>query len=772
MIGSLASREYTAENLSVEQLQKAIQDGTIPAYVGVPMLQDKVNQQKTAQGLAAAKNQPQQTIAQSIMSEAGQGVTALPSNMPVGASGGGIVAFADGGLSEDDDDDEEERQDSALFKSLLGRLQAPVSGEEDEDIDVNMTQPEQPQAQHQAIAALQPAPQAMPQAAPQGIAQLDESEKLRRHILGKESGGKRYDKEGHLLKSSEGALGEMQVMPATAKDPGFGIAPAKDVNNPDELKRVGEQYADALLHKYQNPTLAAIAYNWGTGNADKWLANGADISKLPKETQNYIKGINFARGGIVGLASGGEVKHYQGAGGSLVFSDIAGGEPYSLGANNAFQSSGGIGNLGTSTAASSAPSNAFTADELAAGVQRAKAASNFVPKYPLASGAAEAGAAGLLTPAGIVGLGAPIAATMAYKGLTGPNNADIPTALGANPGGATLEEIEAAKHPALIYPNMGKKRFTQNVPIRKDEAPTAITSLLPAPADVTPSKPLPAATIGHRTKGGPGYGEVEAYNSTPTTPPLGDMDIGFGANQFEPTGEPEKRPTGIEALPTKPEESSDISDFRQKLKDMEFDSKKSKEQDMWLAVLQAGLGMMGGTSQYAMSNIGQGGAQGLQYLATANKQRGDEQKQIMAAQLGLSKTELYDQMRRDALAQRSEAQKAETERKSTSAAANLAQRQASLNERQQKDLSDYISKAEKDAELNAVANTKGDILMNMNPAQLEQARAEMKRKALMGNAYYRQAHQKLGLPDPFANTQPTTTGATRIKYDSSGKQIG
>jgi hypothetical protein len=49
-----------------------------------------------------------------------------------------------------------------------------------------------------------------------------------------------------------------------------------------------------------------IAYNMGPGATDKWLASGADIRKLPKETQGYIRGVN--------LAEGGEVKHYAAGG--------------------------------------------------------------------------------------------------------------------------------------------------------------------------------------------------------------------------------------------------------------------------------------------------------------------------------------------------------------------------------------------------------------------------------------------------------------------------
>lgn len=91
--------------------------------------------------------------------------------------------------------------------------------------------------------------------------------------------------------SPKGAIGPMQTMPDTLKDPGFGVAPAKD-NSPAELTRVGNDYADAMVSKYGNQTIAAIAYNWGPGNTDKWLAAGGDVSKLPAETRKYAATVN------------------------------------------------------------------------------------------------------------------------------------------------------------------------------------------------------------------------------------------------------------------------------------------------------------------------------------------------------------------------------------------------------------------------------------------------------------------------------------------------
>jgi hypothetical protein len=81
------------------------------------------------------------------------------------------------------------------------------------------------------------------------------------------------------------------------------------------------------------------------------------------------------------------------------------------------------------------------------------------------------------------------------------------------------------------------------------------------------------------------------------------------------------------------------------------DSAKQKRIDTMLSLLTAGLGIMGGTSQHAAVNIGQGGQQGVGAMLAARKTQAEEQKGLLSAQLGLSRAELYEKMRRDALTQ-------------------------------------------------------------------------------------------------------------------------
>jgi hypothetical protein len=88
---------------------------------------------------------------------------------------------------------------------------------------------------------------------------------------------------------ASGAAGSMQVTPtgAGSSNPGFGVRPAAN-NSPHELQRVGADYANAMQQHYGNDTDAAVAYNWGPQNADKWISAGRPWKMLPPQTQSYV----------------------------------------------------------------------------------------------------------------------------------------------------------------------------------------------------------------------------------------------------------------------------------------------------------------------------------------------------------------------------------------------------------------------------------------------------------------------------------------------------
>ncbi|MDS0977537.1 lytic transglycosylase domain-containing protein [Citrobacter portucalensis] len=89
--------------------------------------------------------------------------------------------------------------------------------------------------------------------------------------------------------TSSGAAGAYQFMPATARDMGLRVDSTVDERlDPEKSLAAATVYMRQLLKRYNgNVDNALRAYNWGMGNVDKWIANGSDISQLPKETREY-----------------------------------------------------------------------------------------------------------------------------------------------------------------------------------------------------------------------------------------------------------------------------------------------------------------------------------------------------------------------------------------------------------------------------------------------------------------------------------------------------
>ncbi|HCB0656095.1 TPA: transglycosylase SLT domain-containing protein [Escherichia coli] len=114
-----------------------------------------------------------------------------------------------------------------------------------------------------------------------------------------ESGGRHFDRAGNIITSSAGAMGRMQTMPGTLRDPGFGVAPARN-NSPEEMERVGKDYIDAMYSRYGNVDQALAAYNWGPGNLDAAIKKYGDdwYRYAPTETQQYIRKYHRANAAI------------------------------------------------------------------------------------------------------------------------------------------------------------------------------------------------------------------------------------------------------------------------------------------------------------------------------------------------------------------------------------------------------------------------------------------------------------------------------------------
>jgi hypothetical protein len=186
---------------------------------------------------------------------------------------------------------------------------------------------------------------------------------------------------------------------------------------------------------------------------------------------------------------------------------------------------------------------------------------------------------------------------------------------GPQKGGKYAREVERAaeaKKPGIfeaVTPTDRAKREADITQLKKEATDIRDANKPKPPA--APPKPAPAPA------------------PAPPAPPE-------APTSFKPVDEP--------AAPTKTPYDKLLEKIGASLDKREKGLESSREQDKYLALLQAGLGMMGGTSPYAAANIGQGASTGVAALMASNKQRAAEENSIMAGQLGQAKMGLYGDM--------------------------------------------------------------------------------------------------------------------------------
>jgi hypothetical protein len=314
--------------LALAEIQRR-QSLQAPAPAPTGTVADDVLAQAAPPPMAPPQMAPQQIDprllqAQAMQQQAQQlpenqpGVAQLPSGMPQGMAAGGIVAFANGGLNIDDDEDDREmaqlfpKQSSSRFdqfQELLAALPSTVAGG-------IRGLAEKGVAKYKDVVSGIPSSvgEMRKDISTATSGATDNIEEFLAKIKHLESRGRSLDSKGNILTSPKGAQGSMQVMPKTQVNPGFGVTPARD-KSPEELERVGREYGIAMLNEFQDPKLAAMAYNWGPANVKRWLASDRS-TPIPKETKKYAA--NFAEGG--------SVKHYAEGG----LQDILGGGDYDL----------------------------------------------------------------------------------------------------------------------------------------------------------------------------------------------------------------------------------------------------------------------------------------------------------------------------------------------------------------------------------------------------------------------------------------------------------
>ena len=550
---------------SIDMLTAGVQNGTVPAYIGIPLIQQKTQELQKSKALMGGMPQ-QPPIAQEVLdnAEAATGLQGLPSNLPEESyAPGGIVAFADGGEAYDEEEDEFDmsKDEQQLFDMLRRRLASNTEYGEMAGLGalpVGVAKAVETKREVSSKVGDQPK-----QTKSEGITQLTKEGTpdgdLINKIMMKESGGRRFDKQGNLLTSPKGAQGEMQVMPGTARDPGYGIRPARE-GDADDLARVGREYFGKMLNKYGDTKLAAIAYNWGPGNTDKWLMAGADPAKLPRETQKYS----------ADMAGGGPV-HFQSGGISDIFN----------------MSKEEVADFMRRKLRMEQARDAFSKVPPAAPAAAAEAAKPLSFMEYLKQGASK------IRP-GVGGMGVGLPALLRSGDL--------------NEG----EEAELEKRRKMP-PTIG----TGPAPSANKPAPAAMS-----PADVQQ--------------------EIQRLKNRPPMEPMSTEAV------------PEEQPAAPEAPAAVDPMGNFIGEYAAYLKDQKEAIAKDKEQNKYLALLQAGLGIMGGTSPYAGANIGQGAGQGVAAYLAGQKQSSADTRALQQGMLGLTRAELYDKMHTADLAQKKE----------------------------------------------------------------------------------------------------------------------
>jgi len=566
----------------------------------------------TEQNMAINAQAEAQPMMQQPMTPTDAGLASLPveeSNY----AGGGIVAFDAGGEAYDDDDDDDDDEisygdtkmdkenEALLMRLMAARESAPSMGagilgtgiipSEFRDVDsktsvardlgIRSTAPVSSDKrledstpaitlssakEERSIGLKVPSGHKYENKIVSKAEQIGVDPQFALYIADKETGRLRNPE---TAKSRAGAMGIMQLMPGTAKDMGV-----KDPFDPDQNIEGGLRYAKLMMDKYKDPKIAAIAYNWGPGNTDKWLRSGADPDKLPRETRNYV----------ASLREGGAIR-FQNRG--LVDDDIG----------------FGPGRFMPNYTAAD-----VTGSEYVMGVGDSE--TDFKKRIEALGAKLDAARLAVGKPPSIRELARDPTLSEKYKKSVENRNK-------LQKEYETLMETEGGlgKRVQMQSSPSGRKMVPVSNPVVKEAVKSA-----PMTARAAAATPLAQAAsaderalqdqfVAQDIQEG-GVGRLE----TPATQRMA------AAAQAAAQNKTEQKP-GVESL------------LETLLSNREKRNASQRQQDKYMAILTAGLGMLGGTSPYAFTNIGQGALQGVSAMLAANKQRAAEENAILSGRV-------------------------------------------------------------------------------------------------------------------------------------------
>jgi hypothetical protein len=702
--------------------------------------------EKTA---ASAMQAQQPPVAQQVLQQAmaTEGVQALPSNMPESYAQGGILHYVEGDLVDDEDYDE------MMYDDQMSEAQKQIGKIRDEMMESQAAQSAEVPSISPSYGGIDYAESRNPQVeyrrtptaevakVSKGTPSNFESialargkahgvdENLVRHVMHKETGGL---KDRANAVSPAGAIGVMQLMPRTAKE--LGVS---DPYNPEQNIEGGVKYLAQLQRKYQDPRLTAIAYNWGPGNTDKWLAAGADPSRLPRETRGYIQ--NLAEGGIVGLAGGGmdgvRINPYQ---------DFKVPPVDDLEKQKALL-------------------------ERMRRIEQAKAAFSEMPKTasPVATPA---------TPS------APAAMSPFERYVKPMFRAGSATSAAANPagiatlGGGALLSAGAANALSNATPEQ-REQLMGDIGSDTGFAAAIMNEAKPGGRSIFGGKPTVApAPVMPQTGAGAGRGKIggpsavqavqnPAFNPSVTRASpydIEDMEMGQGADEAERAAQalmaPKKEPAA-----EKESSSSDIQEIKDLLKTRGEGLSKQRDIDNYMSLLSAGLGMMGGTSPFAAANIGQGAQAGISHALQASRGRAADENALLSGRLGLYKYQQSADTNRINKEYLQDYRKEQIRLKELGLSDAKARGLAEQDIKRASEYDRVLGGMEKNAQIMAVAKLKGAF------TEQEKAKAEADALAsLYRNPRYREAYFARNNFYPDLGEAPG--GNTKLTWDQALKQ--
>jgi Transglycosylase SLT domain len=147
-----------------------------------------------------------------------------------------------------------------------------------------------------------------------------------------------------------------------------------------------------------------------------------------------------------------------------------------------------------------------------------------------------------------------------------------------------------------------------------------------------------------------------SYAFAPQKMSLSDYYAGQDTTDAEGYAPMSLRPEKVEPL-------NAFDEFIRQQREDQAELKSGRKQDAYLALMQAGFGMMGGTSPYAMANIGQGAASGVNAYANFAKQRGSELAASKKAEGSAIANKILNDIRQSGIDERATAAKSEVEEK-------------------------------------------------------------------------------------------------------------